>query len=190
MPIGHSKQSSRGSGPAKKSRFKGVFPGRWCTSYDQAQFIISRMEQKKRKNIFVEGAISPVFVAESLASHQSKTGIGGHSMFLGQVRADVVNGQQVEAIEYTSYQELALERMVEIREMIFAKYPLECMHVYHSLGRVPVGGICLFVFVSAAHRRPAMEACSELVERIKDSLPIWGKECFEQGDYQWKVNIV
>ena len=148
------------------------------------------MEQKKRKNIFVEGAISPVFVAESLASHQSKTGIGGHSMFLGQVRADVVNGQQVEAIEYTSYQELALERMVEIREMIFAKYPLECMHVYHSLGRVPVGGICLFVFVSAAHRRPAMEACSELVERIKDSLPIWGKECFEQGDYQWKVNIV
>jgi molybdopterin synthase catalytic subunit len=147
------------------------------------------MEQKKRKNIFVDGAISPAFVAESLASHQSKTGIGGHSLFLGQVRADVINGQQVTAIEYTSYQELALERMAEIREAIFEKYALECLHVYHSLGIVPVGGICLFVFVSAAHRRPAMEACVELVERIKEALPIWGKECFEEGDYRWKVNL-
>ena len=140
------------------------------------------------KNIFTQGAIAPAFIADSIAKHSSKTNIGGHSIFLGQVRADLIDEKKVTAIEYTTYEELALEKMNVIREEIFAKYELTCMHVHHSLGTVAAGEICLFVFTSSAHRRAAIDACNEAVERIKTELPVWGKELFEDTSHQWKVN--
>lgn len=146
------------------------------------------MEKKHVKNIFVQGPISPQFIADSIATHASKTGIGGHNLFLGQVRADAIENKTVTAIEYTCHSEMALEKMQEIREAIFEKYPLTCMHVYHSLGVVKAGELCLFVFTSSKHRKAAIDACEECVERIKAELPIWGKELFEGNDYQWKVN--
>jgi len=146
------------------------------------------MPEKKIRNIFVEGAISSQQIAESIQSHSSKTTIGAHSIFLGQVRADEREDQKVVSIEYTSYREMALEKMHEIRERIFAKYELTCMHVYHSLGNVPVGEICLFVFTSSKHRKLAIDACSELVEAIKFELPVWGKEIYQDQSIAWKEN--
>jgi molybdopterin synthase catalytic subunit len=142
----------------------------------------------KIRNIFVQGAIDPGFISSSIAKHQSKTGIGAHSIFLGQVRADEMEGKVVAAIEYTSYEAMALQKMHEIRQDIFAKYTLECMHVHHSLGKVNTGEICLFVFTSSRHRKVAIDACSETVERIKAELPVWGKEIFADESHQWKIN--
>jgi molybdopterin synthase catalytic subunit len=147
------------------------------------------MSERKPKNIFLQGAVSSGFIAECIGGHSHKTDIGGHSIFLGQVRADEKEGRKVIAIEYTAYSEMALGKMHEIREDIFAKYPLSCMHVYHSLGRVPAGEICLFVFTSSAHRKPALDACTETVERIKKELPVWGRELFEGTGYRWKESI-
>jgi len=146
------------------------------------------MQEHKPKNIFVQGAISSSFIAESIQKHSTKTEIGAHSIFLGQVRADTINEKKVTAIEYTAYPEMALEKMHEIREAIFAKYTLTCMHVYHSLGTIAAGEICLFVFTSSKHRKAAIDACEETVERIKAELPVWGKELFEDASYQWKEN--
>ncbi|MBC7888693.1 MAG: molybdenum cofactor biosynthesis protein MoaE [Ferruginibacter sp.] len=146
------------------------------------------MTDRKPKNIFVAGPIAPAFIGESIGHHASKTNIGGHSIFLGQVRADMINDQPVKAIEYSTYEAMALEKMHEIREAIFSKYALTCMHVYHSLGRVGAGEISLFVFTSSAHRKAAMDACAETVERIKSELPVWGKELFDNESYQWKEN--
>lgn len=144
--------------------------------------------KKKPKQIFVQGAIPPAIVADSIAKHATKTDIGAHHIFLGQVRADRIGDRQVTAIEYTAYEEVAMEKMTEIREAVFARYPLSCLHVYHSLGRVGVGELCFFVFTSSAHRGPAQEACKLLVDRIKGELPIWGKELFGEEGYQWKEN--
>ncbi|MES2830024.1 MAG: molybdenum cofactor biosynthesis protein MoaE [Bacteroidota bacterium] len=143
---------------------------------------------KPLKNIFQHGPITPEFIAESIAKHSVKTNIGGHSIFMGQVRGDEISGKLVSAIEYTAYEPLALEKMHEIREEIFAKYNLTCMHIHHSLGQVKTGEICLFVFTSSAHRKPAIAACNEVVERLKAELPVWGKELFEDDTYQWKEN--
>jgi molybdopterin synthase catalytic subunit len=143
---------------------------------------------QKIKNIFVAGAISPSFIGEQVAAHQSKTAIGGHSIFLGQVRADIIENKQVVAVDYTSYEQMALEKMAEIREDIIHKYALNCVHVYHSLGKIISGEICLFVFTSAPHRKAAIDACSETVERLKSDLPIWGREIFEDESFQWKIN--
>ncbi|WP_231424858.1 MULTISPECIES: molybdenum cofactor biosynthesis protein MoaE [Pedobacter] len=147
------------------------------------------MSEKKIKNIFVNGPVSPEFIANSIGNHNTKTDIGGHSIFLGQVRNDEIDGKIVSAIAYTAFEDLALTKMHEIREEIFAKYPLSCMHIHHSLGVIGAGEICLFVFTSSKHRKPAIEACNELVERIKSELPIWGKEIFADETHQWKENI-
>ncbi|TDO25824.1 molybdenum cofactor biosynthesis protein MoaE [Sediminibacterium goheungense] len=146
------------------------------------------MKEGKPKNIFIKGAITASFIAESIEKHSVKKNIGGHSIFLGQVRADEINGKKVSAIEYTAYEEMAMQKMHEIREAVFEQYELTCMHVYHSLGKVAAGEICLFVFTSSAHRKAAIAACSELVERIKAELPVWGAELFEDNTHQWKVN--
>jgi len=143
-------------------------------------------KERKPKNIFVQGAIAASFIADSIQKHSSRTDIGGHSIFLGQVRADMIADKKVMAIDYTTYEEMALEKMYEIREDIFSKYQLTCMHVYHSLGKVAAGEISLFVFTSSVHRKPAIDACKETVERIKAELPVWGKEVFEDETYQWK----
>ena len=142
----------------------------------------------KHKNIFVSGAITPAFIADKIQAHNDKLNIGGHSIFLGQVRADVIDDKKVTTIEYTAYEELALEKMSQIREETFGQFNLTCMHIYHSLGRVNAGEICLFVFTSSAHRKAAIDACEEVVERIKKELPIWGRELFEDETYQWKEN--
>jgi molybdopterin synthase catalytic subunit len=146
------------------------------------------MPDRKIKNIFYQGAIPPSFIAESIQKHNTATLIGAHSIFLGQIRADEKEGKKISAIEYTAYEEMALEKMHGIRESIFEKYPLTCMHVHHSLGKIKSGEICFFVFASSAHRKAAIDACQETVERIKTELPIWGKELFEDETYRWKEN--
>ena len=146
------------------------------------------MTERKPKNIFVQGAIAASFIADSIQKHSDETGIGAHSIFLGQVRADIIDEKKVIAIEYTTYEAMALEKMHVIREEIFSTYPLTCMHIYHSLGKINTGEICLFVFTSSAHRKAAIDACNEVVERIRKELPVWGKEIFEDETHQWKVN--
>lgn len=146
------------------------------------------MSNKKPASIFVNGPIPAQKIADDIQKHSSKTSIGAHSIFLGQVRADEINEDKVAAIEYTAYEEMVMEKMGEIRESFFAKYSLTCMHIYHSLGRVAVGEICLFVFTSSAHRRDAIDACNEMVETIKKELPIWGKEICTNESTVWKQN--
>jgi molybdopterin synthase catalytic subunit len=143
---------------------------------------------KQVKNIFVEGPVPAQRLTEEIQKHADKYGIGAHSVFLGQVRADEKQAGKVKAIEYTAYTEMALEQMHVIREELFAKYPITCLHVYHSLGMVPAGGLSLLVFVSSPHRKAAFDACEELVEAIKFRLPVWGKEILDTDTIAWKEN--
>ena len=140
------------------------------------------------KNIFIHGPISSQFIGESIAKHQSTTNIGAHNIFLGQVRADEIDGKKVAAIDYSAYEEMANETMHNIRESAFEKFDLTCMHMYHSLGKVAAGEICLFVFVSSPRRKTVFKAIEYLVEEIKTKAPIFGKEIFENESHQWKEN--
>lgn len=146
------------------------------------------MSDNKPKNVFKQGAISSVFIGESIAKHQTKTTIGAHNIFLGQVRADVINNKIIKAIEYTAHEEMANRKFYEIREAAFEKYELTCMHIYHSLGIIHAGEICLFVFVSSPRRKVVFKALEFIVEEIKAKVPVFGKEIFEDGSHQWKVN--
>ena len=145
---------------------------------------------KKKHNVFVQGPVLPSFIAESVSKHQSKTGIGAHAIFLGQVRKDKIGESVVASIEYSAYEEMANDVFGVLREATFGKFNLECLHIYHSLGNVPAGEISLFVFVSSVHRKDAFEACRWLVDEIKRKVPVWGKEILEDGSHHWKRNTV
>ena len=150
--------------------------------------MIDNTANKKPKNVFIEGAISPEKIASSIAHHQVKTNIGAHDIFLGQVRADRINNETVRAIHYSCYEEMANEEFHHIREEAFSQFDLTCMHIYHSIGHVNAGEICLFVFTSSKHRKEAMDACRFLVEEIKKRVPIFGKELLADGKHVWKMN--
>ena len=146
------------------------------------------MKKTKIKNVFKQGAISSEFIGQSIGKHQSKTDIGAHNIFLGQVRADEIEGKMVSGIEYTAYEDMANEKFHEIREATFEKFNLSCMHIYNSIGEVNIGEICLFVFVSSPRRKEVFLALEYVVERIKKEAPIFGKELFNDNTHQWKVN--
>jgi molybdopterin synthase catalytic subunit len=144
----------------------------------------------KNKLVFMHGAIPASFIGDSIAKHQTKTSIGAHSIFLGQVRADVIDNKTVMAIEYTAYEQVADKVMAEIRERAFTLFNLTCMHIHHSLGIVNAGEICLFVFVSAPRRKEVYAALESIVDWIKNEVPIFGKEIFEDASHQWKTNTL
>ena len=137
---------------------------------------------------FIQGPIAPKFIAESIAKHSKKKQIGGHNIFLGQVRNDMIEGKMVEAIEYTAYTEMADMEIKQIREDVFGQFDLTCLHIYHSLGRVCAGEISLFVFVSSTHREECYAASRYIVEEIKSRVPIFGKEILGDGTHVWKKN--
>lgn len=146
------------------------------------------MEKKKIKNSLVQGAITPEKIANSIAHHQVKTNIGAHDIFLGQVRTDEIDGKEVKAIDYSAYEEMANKVFDKIREAAFDKFDLTCAHIYHSIGVVKAGEICLFVFTSSKHRAMAFEATRYITEEIKEKVPVFGKEVFEDSSFQWKSN--
>jgi molybdopterin synthase catalytic subunit len=138
--------------------------------------------------LFVAGPIKPDQIAGSISSFSELKQVGAHSIFMGQVRNDLIDGRKVRAIEYTAYEEMARDKADEIVIKTSKNFALEDVKIYHSLGEVKSGEICLFVIAVSKHRKGAIEGCQEIVEQIKHELPIWGKEKFEDESTQWKVN--
>ena len=91
----------------------------------------------------------------------------------------------VKEIEYLVYEEMATKEISKIREEAFAKRPLSCLHIHHSLGRVEVGDISMFIFVSSGHRKEAIDALRELVEEVKYKVPIWKQEIMNDDSKRW-----
>lgn len=150
---------------------------------------MSTPDTHRTRDIFVEGALSTASIGESIAKHASRHDIGAHEIFLGQVRADMIEGKEVVAIEYTAYRDMANEQMIGIREEAFARWPgMSCLHVHHSQGVIKVGELCFMVFASAPHRQHAREAVAFVTDEVKKRLPIFGKEVLRGGDHTWKQN--
>ena len=81
-----------------------------------------------------------------------------------------------------------MRSFTKLEKLAFEKFDLTCMHIYHSLGTVKAGEICLFVFVSSTRRKEVFPAIEYIVNEIKAHVPIFGKEVFEDASHQWKVN--
>ncbi|MDV2482153.1 molybdenum cofactor biosynthesis protein MoaE [Methanoculleus sp. Wushi-C6] len=104
--------------------------------------------------------------------------MGGLVTFLGVVRDE----GGLEAMELEAYEEVAVKEMETIRDEAFAKFPIGAVTVIHRIGRLRVGENILLIVVGAGHRKEAFEACEYILERIKESVPIWKKEIGEGGE--------
>jgi molybdopterin synthase catalytic subunit len=108
---------------------------------------------------------------------------GAIASFLGTVRAQS-RGRDVIALEYEAYEEMAEEVMAEIAEEVKARYDLCKVAISHRVGRVEVGETSVAIAVSAPHRHDALAACKDVIDTLKERVPLWKKELYESGE-EW-----
>jgi len=90
-------------------------------------------------------------------------------------------GRRTLYLEYEAYEPMALEKMDEIGQQAKQKFPINRVGIIHRLGRVEIGETSVAIIVTAAHRRPAFEACQYAIDQLKQTVSIWKKEFFEDG---------
>lgn len=106
---------------------------------------------------------------------------GGIDIFIGTVR-DATKGKVVVQLEFEAYEPMALKEMQKIAEQAFAKWPVEKLLIHHRVGVLAVGEVPVIIAVSCAHRDAAFEACRYVIDTLKQTVPIWKKEIFEDGE--------
>jgi molybdopterin synthase catalytic subunit len=140
---------------------------------------------------FIDGPVPSSAISEIVAKAGKNTECGAHSLFVGQVRRDEVEGKSVKAIEYSAYDEMVIMEADKVNKTIFSEFDdVRSLEIFHSKGHVRAGEISLLVMISAGHRAQAFTACARAVDLIKERLPIWKKEIFEDETGRWKENDI
>jgi molybdopterin synthase catalytic subunit/molybdopterin converting factor small subunit len=118
-----------------------------------------------------------------LLSRVADPAAGGIATFVGTVR-DTARGRRVLWLEYEAYDAMALEEMDRIAgEVCDQTGALRCL-IAHRVGRLEVGEAAVAVVVAAAHRGAALDACRQAIDTLKETVPIWKKERYEDGE-EW-----
>jgi molybdopterin synthase catalytic subunit len=105
---------------------------------------------------------------------------GGIVTFIGTVRNNA-GGKKVLYLEYEAYPQMAEKKIAEIIDEIKSKWQIEDISVTHRVGRLEIGDIAVVIAVSSGHRLEAFQACQYAIDRIKEIVPIWKKEFYEEG---------
>lgn len=118
---------------------------------------------------------------ERLTNSVRKGSHGAVVTFLGTVRNESM-GKAVQRLEYEAYKEMAEKELRQIAGEIKERWGLEDVAISHRIGLMAIGEIALVIAVGAPHRKEAFSACEYAVDRIKQIVPIWKKEVFENGE--------
>jgi molybdopterin synthase catalytic subunit len=108
---------------------------------------------------------------------------GAVATFQGTVRRQS-RGHEVIALEYEAYGGMAEKVMAEIAEGVKGRYDLCEVAVAHRVGRCEVGEVSVAIAVSAPHRQDALSACRDVIDELKERVPLWKKELYEGGE-EW-----
>ena len=106
---------------------------------------------------------------------------GGIDVFIGTVR-DSTKGKRVVRLEFEAYEPMALKEMEKIAAQAIDKWPVQKLLIHHRTGVLEVGEVPVIIAVSCAHRDAAFEACRFVIDTLKQTVPIWKKEIFEDGE--------
>lgn len=109
---------------------------------------------------------------------------GAALTFIGTTR-EFTHGKRTTLLEYEAYEPMALRTLFQIGDEIASRYPGTLCAITHRLGSVPVGEISVVIAVSSPHRDASYEASRYAIERLKQIVPIWKKEIWEDGS-EWK----
>lgn len=115
-------------------------------------------------------------------------GTGGVVLFLGRVR-DFAEGRRVTAMDYEAYPEMAIKKMQALEEKTRSKWPVKQMAMVHRIGNLQLGDVSVAIAVACAHRKDAFEACRFAIDTLKETVPIWKKEHFVDGE-AWVEGVI
>ncbi|MCP9766303.1 molybdenum cofactor biosynthesis protein MoaE [Lacihabitans sp. LS3-19] len=118
---------------------------------------------------------------EECVSLVSSDEVGGIVTFVGTVR-NLTKGKTVLRLDFEAYKPMAILEMEKIANLAKEKFGLSQMAIHHRIGRLEVGEVPVIIAASSAHRKAAFEACQFAIDTLKETVPIWKKEYFEDGE--------
>lgn len=136
----------------------------------------------------VSGGSEPLFEiteaplsADKIAALVTNPHSGATTVFCGTVR-EYTRGKRTVRLEYEAYREMAIKMMEQIGAEIAAKWPESRTAIWHRIGRLEIGESSVVIAVATPHRADAFEACRHAIERLKQIVPIWKKEVWDDGE--------
>lgn len=106
---------------------------------------------------------------------------GGIDVFIGTVR-NATNNKKVVKLQFEAYERMAIKEMNKLAEQAVAEWEVQGVAIHHRVGELIIGEVPVVIAVSAAHRAAAFEACRYIIDTLKQTVPIWKKEFFEDGE--------
>lgn len=107
--------------------------------------------------------------------------VGGIVHFVGTVR-NQTKGKPVERLDFEAYKPMAISEMTKIAQQVLEKFGVTKIAMHHRIGVLEIGEIPVIIAVSSPHRKAAFEACQYCIDTLKETVPIWKKEIFEDGE--------
>jgi len=106
---------------------------------------------------------------------------GGISAFVGTVRNDT-QGKEVIQLDFSTYKPMAIKEMQKIADLTLEKFDIKKIAIHHAEGMLQIKDIPVIITVSAKHRKAAFLACEFAIDTLKETVPIWKKEHFSDGE--------
>lgn len=128
----------------------------------------------------IELDFDPLNVQKAI-DYVSEGSVGGINAFIGTVRNET-KGKKVVALEFEAYEKMAISELQKIVDSVSTRWPVQKVAVLHALGQKKIGDLAVVIAVSAAHRDAAFQACRYIIDTLKETVPIWKKEIFEDGE--------
>jgi molybdopterin synthase catalytic subunit len=106
---------------------------------------------------------------------------GGIAVFVGTVRNDT-KGKEVLQLDFSTYKPMAIKEMQKIADLALEKFDIQKIAIHHAEGMLQIGAIPVIITASAKHRKAAFLACEFAIDTLKETVPIWKKEYFSDGE--------
>ena len=120
---------------------------------------------------------------EAVAAEVADERAGAVATFTGTVRRQS-RGREVMRLEYEAYAEMAEEVMAKLAAELEQRYELCAVAIHHRVGVLGIGEASVLIAVSAPHRQDALAACTDAIDALKETVPLWKKEIYEGGE-EW-----
>jgi molybdopterin synthase catalytic subunit len=118
---------------------------------------------------------------ESLVKKVTHPHAGAINTFIGTVR-ELTKGKRTLYLAYEAYEPMAEKKLKQIGDEIQEKWSEARVAISHRIGRLDISDIAVVIAVSTPHRNDSYEASRYAIERIKEIVPIWKKEHWEDGE--------
>lgn len=130
--------------------------------------------------IFIKLTDSELSLSECYEFVQDNS-CGGLAIFVGTVRNSTKN-KEVIKLEFSAYDPMAIKEMKIIAERAIELFGVEKIAIHHAVGMLEIGQVPVIITVSSPHREAAFKACQFAIDTLKETVPIWKKEYFEDGE--------